>query len=97
MKANKIFTYGFKDIEPLRWKFGEAEYLDVTSQYQDIMALPNDMVIVNMSNIDPDVLTAIKEYEAAVKDESTTKFVYVNSDQYEMWYRNSAVNRFGLR
>ena len=46
------------------------------------MALPNDMVIVNMSNIDLDVLTAIKEYEAAVKDESITEFVYVSP---EIW------------
>ena len=40
-----IFTYGIEKslLEVLQHYFGEAEYFDVTEQYQDILALCADV------------------------------------------------------
>ena len=44
----RIFTYGIEDIkmDAVRWRFGKADYIDVTPQYQDILALCADIVLV---------------------------------------------------
>ena len=46
----KLFTYGFNRVQmdAIRWHFGKEEYIDVTEQYQDILALNADMVIVSL-------------------------------------------------
>ena len=43
----KLFTYGFNRVQmdAIRWHFGKEEYIDVTEQYQDILALNADMFL----------------------------------------------------
>lgn len=82
-----IFTYGIEDskMDAVRGHFGKAEYLDTTSQYQDIMALYADKVVINLDATPSDVVTIIKEFEDDTKEEET-KYYYVTSDEIEDWY-----------
>ena len=53
----RIFTYGIEDIkmDAVRWRFGKADYIDVTPQYQDILALCADIVLVAIDHTPEDI------------------------------------------
>lgn len=83
----KVFVYGFSkvDMELIRWHFGNNEYIDVTEQYQDILALNADMIIVNVENCKKKVLEIIKFYEAETKDVEKRKYHYLTDDILTNW------------
>lgn len=81
----KALVYGFNDIRPLRWKFGEGEYLDVSGSYTDLIAVPADLVIISLSNIEPAELEQVKEYENETYGIEQAKFVYVDDQELMAW------------
>lgn len=82
----RIFTYGIEDrrMDAVRWHFGKAEYLDTTSQYQDILALYADKVVINLDAAPSDAVNIIKEFEEETKEDET-KYYYVTNDEIEDW------------
>lgn len=86
----KVFVYGFReiDMDSIRWHFGKNEYIDVTEQYQDILALCSDMVIVNVDNCDKDILEVIKAYESETRDVEEREYHYLTNDIRAEWYQD---------
>lgn len=78
----KVFVYGCRilDMDAIRWHFGKNDYIDVTNQYQDILALNADMVLVNVENCNKKVLDVIKSYEAETKDVEEREYIYLTDD-----------------
>ena len=78
-----IFTYGIEKslLEVLQHYFGEAEYFDVTEQYQDILALCADVVVISEANCSDDVLKIIREFEEETKDMDDTLYIYLATKQ----------------
>ncbi len=86
----KVFVYGCRilDMDAIRWHFGKNEYIDVTNQYQDILALNADMVLVNVENCNKKVLDVIKSYEAETKDVEEREYIYLTDDMLTEWYQD---------
>lgn len=82
----KIFTYGIDDgkMDAIRWKFGRAEYIDVTDAYQDILALCADIVIMAVDQTPEDVIATIKEFQEEAADD--TEYHYVTNEEIEDWF-----------
>ena len=85
----RIFTYGIEDIkmDAVRWRFGKADYIDVTPQYQDRLALCADIVLVAIDHTPEDVLSTIKEYQEEVADDDVTKYIYITDAQINTWIK----------
>ncbi len=85
----KIFTYGIDDkkMDSIRWHFGRAEYVDTTMQYQDILALCADVVVINVDNASSEVLTAVRQYETETKDVDDTQYHYITDEDLEKWIK----------
>lgn len=85
----RIFTYGIEEIkmDAIRWRFGKADYCDVTSQYQDILALCVDAVIVAIDHTPEDILTTIRAYQEETADEDDTKYLYIADSEIEKWFK----------
>lgn len=79
----KIFTYGIEKglLEILQHYFGEAEYFDVTEQYQDILALCADVVVISETNCSEEILNIIKEFEEETKESDNTTYIYLTTKQ----------------
>lgn len=77
----KVFTYGFdRSLQPVIKKcFGDHLYVDVTDTYQDILALPADIVIVNTENCEAGILNLIKEYESETIEVEERRYEYVTA------------------
>lgn len=86
----KVFVYGCRilDMDAIRWHFGKNDYIDVTNQYQDILALNADMVLVNVENCKKKVLDVIKTYEAETKDVEEREYIYLTDDMLTEWYQD---------
>lgn len=86
----KVFVYGCRilDMDAIRWHFGKNDYIDVTNQYQDILALNADMVLINVENCKKDVLEIIKSYEAETKDVEKREYYYLTDDILTEWYQD---------
>ena len=78
-----IFTYGIEKslLDILQRYFGEAEYFDVTEQYQDILALCADVVVISEANCSDDVLKIIREFEEETKEMEDTLYIYLTTKQ----------------
>lgn len=79
-KENKIriFTYGIsKDLKKkIRKKYGmDATIVDVTEQYQDILACCADIVVVNKEKIPYEEWEYIQSYQRAINDYETEYLV----------------------
>lgn len=86
----KVFTYGFDKLqmEDIRWHFGKEEYIDVTFQYQDIMAMDADMIIVSLEFGKEEEIAAIREYEKETNDIEGKTYVYVTEDMQMEWSKD---------
>ncbi|MDO4189736.1 MAG: hypothetical protein Q4D29_12195 [Lachnospiraceae bacterium] len=84
----KILLYGFdgKKKIAIKRKFGYADYIDVTSQYQDILALCADKVIVSVDNTSAEILKTIKEYQNETEGVDKTEYYYVTDDETEEYF-----------
>ena len=65
----------------VQFKNGEAEYFDVTEQYQDILALCADVVVISETNCSDDVLKIIREFEEETKEMDDTLYIYLTTKQ----------------
>jgi len=83
----RIFTYGFSEenMEIVRKYFGEADYIDVTPQYQDILALCADIVLMNVDYARAEIVNIIKQFEMETIGEDDTKYYYITDKTIEMW------------
>ena len=76
----KILALGYKDFGGLRWKYGEAEYVDVSDSFQDVMATQADVVAVNTDKTESSIVDKIREYEAVSAGELNTEFLYQSGE-----------------
>ena len=83
----KVFVYGFSavDLDTIRWHLGNNEYIDVTRQYQDILALNADIVIVNLEKCDKSILDIIRSYENETKDVEEREYLYLSKEVLNEW------------
>ena len=79
----KIFTYGIDENlhKNIRKYFRESEVVDVSEQYQDILALSADIVIISKSYCSQEELDIIQEFEAETKDMDETIYIYLTLEQ----------------
>ena len=79
----KIFTYGIDGSlhKNLQRYFNESEVVDVSEQYQDILALSADMVIISKSYCSQEEFDIIQEFEAETKDMDETIYIYLTLEQ----------------
>ena len=63
----------------------KEEYIDVTEQYQDILALNADMVIVSLEFGKSEEIDVIREYEQVTKDVEARKYIYVTEKMRMEW------------
>lgn len=86
----RVFTYGIEanKMDAIRWTFGKAEYVDVTSAYQDILALCTDIVIMAVDHTPEDIISTIKEYQEEVSDDDDTEYHYVTDEEIEDCFRD---------
>lgn len=90
----KVFVYGCRilDMDAIRWHFGKNEYIDVTNQYQDVLALNADMVLVSISKAEYDKYVALGKYDRvsvdwhkeAIKDRCLENLFYNRTDISEL-------------
>ena len=83
----KVLAYGFDDMKPLRWKFGEGEYIDVSGCYTDLIAIPADLVVIRLSKIDATALDNVRKYDSETRGLERAKFVYVEDDESRAWQK----------
>ena len=85
----RVFTYGIKKekMDIVRHKFGAADYFDVTPQYQDILALCADIVVIAIDHMHEDTLNTIKSYQSEVSEEEDTEYYYMTDAQIDEWSR----------
>jgi len=80
-----IFTYGIKSqhMAGIKSRFGESEYIDVSDQYQDILAMKAEIVLINTDNTNPDILGIIKEYALEVGEDEDRDYFYLNNEELD--------------
>lgn len=85
----RVFIYGIKKekIDAIKHRFGTADYFDVTSRYQDILALCVDIVVIAVDHMPKDILNTIKAYQAEVSEDEDTKYYYLTDAQIDEWSR----------
>lgn len=85
----RVFTYGIKKekMDAIKPRFGTADYFDVTPQYQDILALCVDIVVIAVDHMPKDILNTIKAYQAEVSEDEDTKYYYLTDAQIDEWSR----------
>lgn len=90
----KIFTYGIDDrkMDSIRWRFGRAEYIDTTMQYQDILALCADVVVINVDNAPSEMIAAVRQYETETADVDNTQYYYITDEDIEKWIQEYYCN-----
>ena len=81
----KVFVYGIAKslFATLRCYFGEGEYIDITSCYQDILALCAYVVVINIDYAPKEIVSTIKEYEQETKKDDDTEYCYVREGELE--------------
>ena len=79
----KIFTYGIDKrlFRIFQYYFKGAKCIDVTEQYQDILALSADIVVISEGYCSRDVLEVIKKFENETKDIDNTIYIYLTLKQ----------------
>lgn len=82
-----IFVYGFEKYQmaAIRWRFGEANYVDVTPLYQDILAMNAEVVVISLENIPENALAVVKQYEDETKDVEEREYYYLTNEDYQEW------------
>ena len=85
-----VFIYGFyeNEMEAIRWHIGRADYVDVSDQFEDILALKAEIVVINLDRIDDSALSMIKEYEEETKGVEDREYFYVTQDMFDDWSRD---------
>ena len=85
----RVFTYGMKkeEMDAIKHRFGTADYFDVTSRYQDILALCVDIVVIAVDHMPKDILNTIKAYQAEVSEDEDAKYYYLTDAQIDEWSR----------
>lgn len=80
----KIFTIGFTgyQLEIIRWKYGEGEYLDVTDNCTDVIALVSDMVIIHATDDYFETVSLIKDYLEQAGEEETSEFIFLSESDF---------------
>lgn len=77
----KVFMYGIEE----KYVGGvQNKYVDVTECYQDILALPADVVVVNIDCADSMELTAIREYEEETKEVEEREYLYLDTETLQL-------------
>lgn len=91
----RIFTYGIKECRMggVRKKFGEAKYIDVTEQYQDIIALCADVVVIAIDHISAETLRTIKDYEQDAREYENRQYFYISDEELQGWGKQSGAAR----
>ena len=82
-KKQKIFLYGLSpdEIVLVEDYYGNsAELLDVTPQYQDIIVLCADVVIINKDNVPQEALHTVMEFDQEVQDPDV-QYYYCSGDE----------------
>ena len=74
-------------MDVIKHRFGTADYFDVTSRYQDILALCVDIVVIAVDHMPKDILNTIKAYQAEVLETEDTKYYYLTDAQIDEWSR----------
>lgn len=84
-----VFTYGVEKryVDGIKRRFGAAEYVDVTGQYQDIMALNADVVIIAMDHTSDQVFQAMWAYIREVEEYEAREYFYVSDEELQRWNR----------
>lgn len=87
----RIFTYGIEECNMggVRKKFGEAKYIDVTEQYQDVIALCADVVVIAIDHIPAETLRTIKDYEQDAREYENRQYFYVSDEELQGWGKQS--------
>lgn len=85
----RVFTYGVEEryIDGIKRKFGAAEYVNVTEQYQDIIALNADVVIIAMDQTSDQVFQAMWAYIREVGEYEDREYFYVSDEELRRWNR----------
>ena len=83
----RVFTYGIEKMDAIKHRFGNADYFDVTPQYQDILALCVDIVVIAVDHMPKDILNTIKAYQAEVSEDEDTEYYYLTDAQIDEWSR----------
>lgn len=86
----KIFVYAMDkaDMPAIRWHFGKAEYIDVTEEYRDILALCADKIIINNDTAPSNVVQIVREFEEDTKEDSATEYIYVTEKDLVSWFED---------
>lgn len=90
-KKQKVFLYGLSpdEIVLVENYYGDsAELLDVTPQYQDIIALCADVVIINKDNVPEEALHTVMEFDQEVQDPDV-KYYYCSGDEIRKLFQKS--------
>ena len=94
----KIFTSGVSErqISGLSKAYNGAEVIDVSDQYQDILALCADIIVINIDNTTNEIVSIIREFEKETCGVDGTRYIYVNNTELEQWIPNANGNREAL-
>ena len=76
----RIFSLGLtkEQLPLLRGVYPHSEIVEV-NQYQDVLALCADVVILNTDNVSEEIVDTIKEYEKETADVDNTKYIYIRN------------------
>ena len=83
MKNQRVFIYGFDEYAAQLAKdfYGrDVDVVDVTPQYQDILALCADVVIVNTDYAPKEVISSVREFEKEAEDPSV-EYYYCSGNE----------------
>ncbi len=91
----KIFTYGIDRnfFECISSYIKDADIVDVSEQYQDILALNSDIVIISLRNCSQEILEIIREFEDETKDLDSTIYIYLGTEE-EMQFMEACYDYF---
>ena len=76
----RIFSLGLtkEQLPVLRGVYPYSEIVEI-NQYQDVLALCADVVILNTDNVSEEIVDTIKEYEKETTDVDNTKYIYIRN------------------
>lgn len=82
----KVFAYGFSEeqLQKVKDFYGDvADVTDITTQYQDILALPVDVVIINTDAASTEVVQSVQKYQREA-EEADVEYQYLSEAQFSV-------------
>lgn len=80
----KILLYGTQnDAKPIRWHFGEAEYVDMNGRITEIAEIDADYVVVDVGNIGKEEMETIRTLQS--NERLGKRYALVDDDDYHDW------------